>query len=305
MPAIASTVPSVLIPYLAAGTERMRFGAGGVMLANHAAFSVAEQFGLLSEMFPGRIDLGLGRAPGGDGLTTAILRQGLPGDGTAGYVENVELLRELLGVGATPVGTPVKLDVGGQRYDIHATPASTVPTEIWLLGSSAYSAQVAANLGLPYVFANHFGIPGMEKVLRTYRDSYVPSVDFPAPQTLLPVNVVVGETEEDAQRLAGPYRLASARLRTGARLGAQWSVEDVEDYAWTAAEQRAATMGPPHLYVGTAQGVAEGLVSLAEQLDADEIMVVPSAGAFQEDALDRAENRERTLSALAEALLND
>ena len=303
MSAIASTVPSVLIPYLAAGTERIRFGAGGVMLANHAAFSVAEQFGLLSEMFPGRIDLGLGRAPGSDGLTAAILRAGLPGDGVANYVENVELLRELLGLGSTPVGRPVKLDVGGRRYDIHATPAATVATDIWLLGSSAHSARIAARLGLPYVFANHFSIPGMAEVLKIYRDNYVPSVDFLKPQTLLPVNVVVGQTQEEADLLAGPYRLSSARLRTGGRLDAQWTVEDVEQCSWTAAERRASKLGAPHTFVGTAEGVAAGLSVLAEELGVDEVMVAPSAGSFKGEAMDRAENRERTLTSLAAALL--
>ncbi len=301
--AIASTVPSVIIPYLAAGTEQIRFGSGGVMLANHAPFSVAEQFALLGEMYPGRIDLGLGRAPGTDPLTSAILRQGLPGDGVQNYANDVQLLRELLGIGETPLGSAVPLDIGGRRYDIQATGAAGSPVDIWLLGSSAHSAQLAAALGLPYVFANHFGIPGMEQVLAIYRDHYQPSAQFPRPKSLVPVNVVVGETTEEAERLALPHRLRQATLRSGGKLGPSVTVEQAETRAWSPTERAAGSMGAPFLYVGTAAEVADGLVALANQFEVDELMIVPSDGAFEGDDLSRFEHREDTVRALAQQLL--
>ena len=140
MDAIVSTVPAVLIPFLSQGTERIRFGSGGVMLANHAPFAVAEQFALLSEMLPGRVDLGLGRAPGSNQLTAAVLRQALPGDGVQNYIRDVSLVRELLGLGENPLGEKLPVEIGQRLFELRATPAMTTVPEMWLLGSSAYSA---------------------------------------------------------------------------------------------------------------------------------------------------------------------
>lgn len=303
MDAIVSTVPAVLIPFLAQGTSQIRFGSGGVMLANHAPFAVAEQFALLSEMLPGRIDLGLGRAPGSDQLTAAVLRQALPGDGVQNYVRDVNLLRELLGGGETPVGSKTPVEIGSQVFELQATPAlSTIP-ELWLLGSSAYSAQAAGALGLPYVFANHFGMPGIDQTLRTYREGYVPSDRFPEPQTLVPVNVVVADTEEEARRLALPQRLTTARLRSGGIVGAQQPVEAVESYEWSARERAVPLANPDSLFVGTVEQVAAGIRALAGRLNADEFMISPIAGAYAEDSLDRSVHREDTVRLLAEALL--
>ncbi len=303
MDPIASTVPAVLIPYLAEGTEQIHFGSGGVMLANHAPFSVAEQFALLAAMYPGRIDLGLGRAPGSDQLTAAILRQGLPGDGVQNYANDVTLLREMLGSGITPLGQAVPLDVGGRRYDIQATPAPTSAVDLWLLGSSAHSAQLAAQMGLPYVFANHFGIPGMAQILQIYRDNYRPSDQFPEPTTLIPVNVVVGESADEAERLALAYRLQSARLRTGGRMEPQRPVEELVDYDWTAAEVAHRNMGEPFLFVGDAKTVASRLTNLAGEFGAKEIMISPVAGAYAADPMAEAVNRARSIQMLADELL--
>ncbi|WRS30311.1 LLM class flavin-dependent oxidoreductase [Actinomycetaceae bacterium MB13-C1-2] len=303
MAAIASTVPAVLIPYLAANTERIRFGSGGVMLANHAPFAVAEQFALLAAMYPDRIDLGLGRAPGSDQLTAAILRQGLPGDGVANYANDVELLRELLGRGMTPLGQDVPLNVAGHRYDIHATAAPVSAVDIWLLGSSAHSAQLAAQMGLPYVFANHFGIPGMDHILDIYRNNYVPSSQFPEPTTLLPVNVVVAQTQEEAERRALVQRLTTARLRTGGPLTAQPSVESVEDYDWSARELGVPQQTYPMTFVGSPGRVAADLHRLVEEYRSDEIMISPVAGAFTDEDPASAPGRTQTLELLAGELL--
>lgn len=302
--AIASTVPAVIIPYLAAGTRQIRFGSGGVMLANHAPFAVGEQFALLAEMYPGRIDLGLGRAPGTDQLTSAILRQGLPGDGVQNYANDVQLLRELLGTGSTPLGTPVPLDIGGRRYDIHATSAASSAVDIWLLGSSAHSAELAAALGLPYVFANHFGIPGMKQILNLYRENYVPSEQFPEPTSLIPVNVVMADTQEEAERLVLPYRLNQARLRTGGKFGPMPTVEEAEDHAWTPRERTAGSISSPFLYVGSPELVAADLRALADTYGVEELMIVPSAGGYRGESPDRFIHREATVQRLAEQILD-
>ncbi|MGO1591011.1 MAG: LLM class flavin-dependent oxidoreductase [Ancrocorticia sp.] len=303
MESIVSTVPAVLIPFLAQGTERIRFGSGGVMLANHAPFAVAEQFALLSEMFPGRVDLGLGRAPGSDQLTAAVLRKALPGDGVQNYVHDVTLLRELLGGGETPVGDRVHVEIAGNPYALSATPAMSTSPDIWLLGSSAYSAQAAGQLGLPYVFANHFGMPGIDETLAMYREHFVPSASFPEPKTLVPVNAVVATTKEEADKLALPQKLMNARLRSGGKNEPQAPVEELENYSWQAREFMAPAPGPDSLFVGTPEQVAEGISALASRLGADEVMVSPVAGAYANDDLERGVRREETLQLLAEALL--
>ena len=302
MDAIVSTVPAVLIPFLSQGTERIRFGSGGVMLANHAPFAVAVQFALLSEMLPGRVDLGLGRAPGSDQLTAAVLRQALPGDGVQNYIRDVSLVRELLGLGENPLGEKLPVEIGQRLFELRATPAMTTVPEMWLLGSSAYSAEAAGMLGLPYVFANHFGMPGIDQTLKIYRDNYQPSEQFPEPKTLVPVNAVVAETEEEAHKLALPQKLSTARLRSGGKIEPQPTVEDMENYAWTARELMVPAANPDSLFVGTPEKVAEELVGLAKRLGADEVMISPVAGAYAGDALDRGEQRERTLQLLAEAV---
>lgn len=303
MPAIVSTVPGVLVPFLAQGTTQIHFGSGGVMLANHAPFAVAEQFALLSEMFPGRIDLGLGRAPGSDQLTAAVLRQALPGDSVQNYVRDVSLVRELLGAGNTPVGEQLPVEIGGNPFQLRATPAMSTSPDMWLLGSSAYSAQAAGQLGLPYVFANHFGMPGIDQTLAAYRAHYTASERYPEPRTVVPVNVVVAENEEEARKLALPQKLSNARLRTGGAIQPQPTVEQMEDYAWQAREITAPAPGPDSMFVGTPTQVAAGLRELAARLDADEVMVSPIAGAHEGDDLERGFRREESLRLLAEALL--
>lgn len=303
MEAIVSTVPSVLIPFLAEGTSQIRFGSGGVMLANHAPFAVAEQFALLSEMLPGRVDLGLGRAPGSDQLTAAVLRQALPGDGVQNYVRDVTLLRELLGGGETPVGERVHVEISGRPFDLSATPAMSTAPDIWLLGSSAYSAEAAGQLGLPYVFANHFGMPGIDETLRLYHESFVPSASFPEPRTLVPVNVVVAENAEEANKLALPQKLSNARLRSGGKVEPQATVDEMENYDWAAREFMAPAPGPDSMFVGTPEHVAEGISALATRLGADEVMVSPVAGAYAGDDVDRGVRREESLRLLAREIL--
>lgn len=302
MPAVASTVPGVLIPYLAEGTHHIRFGSGGVMLPNHTALAVAEQFALLAAMYPGRIDLGLGRAPGSDPVTAYLLRGGQQGD-EASFEQDVTLLRELLGVGATPVGGALRLAVGGRPFDVRATPRAEGEVPVWLLGSSGFSAGLAARLGVPYVFAHHFGMPGLETALAGYRRGYVPSEHHPSPETFLPVNIVVAPSAEEAQERALPQLVQMVRLRTGAPLTPQLTVEEALAYSWSERELELREAVAAQWLIGTAEDVADRLTALAGQLGVDEVMVVPAAGAYQAESLAEAPGREATVRLLGEQLL--
>ncbi|WP_328587562.1 LLM class flavin-dependent oxidoreductase [Serinibacter arcticus] len=302
MTAVASSVPGVLIPYLAAGTSRIRFGSGGVMLPNHAALAIAEQFALLEAMYPGRIDLGIGRAPGSDPVTAYLLRGGAQGAGVDTFEQDVTLAQALLGIGGEP-GDAVGISISGRPYELRATPRGETSPDLWLLGSSDYSADLAARLGLPYVFANHFGMPGLEMALARYRASYTPSESYPEPQTLLPVNVVVGETDDEARALAATYVVQMVRLRTGAPMGPQLTVEEAAEYPWSENERALAEQVPAGWYVGTVDDVASRLRETAERHRVDEIMISPVAGARAGDPLDAVPARIATLRALAGELL--
>ncbi|MDN5746602.1 MAG: LLM class flavin-dependent oxidoreductase, partial [Nocardioidaceae bacterium] len=225
MPAVAATNPPVLISLLASATERIRVGSGGVMLPNHAPLVVAEQFALLEAAFPGRIDLGVGRAPGTDPVTSWALRHGAGGvtDEAVSrfpeYVDNVLAMMEPDGVG---------LALRGRQHVLKATPVAQGVPQIWLLGSSDYSARLAATKGMPYVFAHHFSGSGTAEALELYRSTFQPSPELSEPRTFLTVNASVAPTEREAQRQALPQLLQMVALRTGAPLAAQRLIEDAE-----------------------------------------------------------------------------
>ena len=225
MPAVAATNPPVLIAMVAAATSRIRVGSGGVMLPNHAPLVVAEQFGLLEAAYPGRIDLGLGRAPGSDPVTSWALRYGAGGvedDAAARFPEYVGHVIAMLGRDG------VGLDVRGRTYPLRATPVATSTPPVWLLGSSDFSARLAAEQGLPYVFAHHFSGNGTAEALALYRDGFRPAAEGDRPTTFLTANVVVAASDEEAERLARPQLLAMLALRTGGELGPQLLVEEAE-----------------------------------------------------------------------------
>ena len=199
MPAVAATNPPVLIAMIAAATERIRVGSGGVMLPNHAPLVVAEQFALLEAAHPGRIDLGIGRAPGTDPVTRYVLRSGATDDDIVNrfgdYVQNVAALMAKEGAG---------LQLRGETFELRATPHAVSVPKLWLLGSSDYSAKLAAEMGLPYVFAHHFSGSGTAEALALYRENFRPSEALKEPRTFLTVNAAVAETAEEAERLALP-----------------------------------------------------------------------------------------------------
>jgi luciferase family oxidoreductase group 1 len=299
MPGVAATNPPVLMAMIAAATSRIRVGSGGVMLPNHAPLVVAEQFALLEAANPGRIDLGIGRAPGTDPLTRYALRHGAGAaadDPVARFPEYVDDVRMLL----SPEG--VGMQVGGRVHPLRATPAASSVPEVWLLGSSDYSAQLAAERGLPYVFAHHFAGKGTAEALELYRSSYRPSEEHPEPRTFLTVNAVVAPTFAEAQRLALPNQQAMVALRTGADLFPQRVVEDAEAVGIAPEHQRLATAMLQRWVVGDAAGAAAQVRALAATYAVDEVMIHPVAGAFAGTPHDAAPAREATLELLAHAL---
>ncbi len=295
MPAVAATNPPLLIGLVAGATSRIRVGSGGVMLPNHAPLVIAEQFALLEAAFPGRIDLGIGRAPGSDPVTSYALRHGAGGVSDEAvthfpeYVDNVLAMME-------PDG--VALSVQGRSYPLKATPvARSVPT-IWLLGSSDYSARLAAEKGMPYVFAHHFSGSGTAEALALYRDSFRPSPELAEPRTFLTVNVSVADTDDEARRLALPQLQAMLALRTGGQLQPQRLVEEAEKVELPPAHLDLVDAMAQRWVIGSAATARARIEELATTYGVDEVMVHPVAGAFTGTDPDRSPAREETLRLL-------
>ncbi|WP_245565406.1 LLM class flavin-dependent oxidoreductase [Nocardioides insulae] len=296
MPAVAATNPPVLIGLLASATERIRVGSGGVMLPNHAPLVVAEQFALLEAAFPGRIDLGIGRAPGTDPVTSWALRHGAGGVTDEAvtrfpeYVENVLAMMDTAGVAVS---------VGGRRHELHATPhARSVPT-VWLLGSSDYSARLAADKGMPYVFAHHFSGQGTSEALELYRSSFRPSPENAEPRTFLTVNACVAETQEEAERRALPQLLSMLSLRTGAPLRPQLLVEEAEKVEIPEAHRGLVDAMRGKWIIGTPEDARRRIGQLAEAYDVDEVMINPVPGAHEGTDPADSPARAETLRLLA------
>jgi luciferase family oxidoreductase group 1 len=298
MPSVGATSPPVLIAYLAAQTAQIRLGSGGVMLPNHAPLAVAEQFALLEAAAPGRIDLGIGRAPGSDPVTSMALR------GAAGRDErDIENFPEYLGDVVALMGAGgVRVPLRGQDYILRATPAAASEPRLWLLGSSMYSAHLAAAKGLPYVFAHHFSGNGTEEALAVYRSRFVPSALAEEPVTFLTVNAVVAETRDEAQELIKPNLQMMARLRTGQPLGPVELVEDARSADLTPAQQHIVASGLERAVVGSPVEAAEQVRALADRFGVDEVMVHPVASARRGTDPATAPAREATLQLLAKEL---
>jgi luciferase family oxidoreductase group 1 len=263
MPGIASSAPPVLIAHLASATARLRIGSGGVMLPNHSPLVVAEQFGTLEALHPGRIDLGLGRAPGTDGRTALALRRtNRPDTGN----EFPQQLGELLGYfnGTLPDDHPFAR--------ITATPGIGYQPSLWLLGSSDFSAVLAGQLGLPFSFAHHFAGNNTDAALAAYREQFRPTGALEAPYVMLGVNVVCAPTDEEAEFLAGSGRLAIARLRQGMP-GLYPTPEQAAAHDFTESERHIIDgFGSGHI-VGGPETVRKGLEALVERTGADELMI--------------------------------
>jgi luciferase family oxidoreductase group 1 len=257
MPGVASTSPAVLLAHLGAHTDTIRLGSGGVMLPNHPPLVVAEQFAILEALHPGRIDLGIGRAPGADPRTAAMLRRSVDG------LNAEQFPQELVDTVALLAGT-------GDAVDFTPRPG-TVPA-VWLLGSSGYSAQLAGLLGLPFSFAHHFSAQNTLPALAMYRESFRPSAHLAEPYALVAVSAIAADTEVEARRLSRSGELSFVRLRSG-RPGTLPSPEEAEQYAFTPGErQLLESRGNAHL-AGDAGQVADALTSLQSETQADELMI--------------------------------
>ncbi|WP_353814765.1 LLM class flavin-dependent oxidoreductase [Agromyces sp. SYSU T00266] len=297
MPSVASTTPPVLIAATAARTERIRVGSGGVMLPNHAPLVVAEQFAALEALAPGRIDLGIGRAPGSDPVITQLLRVSGPTADVDRFPDHVADILSLL----SPDGATLRL-TSGREYPIQATPAASAVPELWLLGSSDYSAKLAAELGLPYVFANHFSGEGLEQALELYRSGYRPSERHPSPQTILTLNAVVAETADDAEARALPQLRAMARLRLNRPMRPLETVEEAQAAPRDSDAEDVIARMRTRWVIGGADTAASAVRTLAERHGIDEVMVAPIAGARADEPVDASPGRVRTLELLAEGL---
>jgi luciferase family oxidoreductase group 1 len=258
MPGIASAATAVVIAHLAAGTTTLRVGAGGIMLPNHAPLIVAEQFGTLASLFPGRIDLGLGRAPGTDHNTARALRRTLQSNPDEFPRDVLELMAYF---------------APAEDQSVNAVPGAGLHVPIYILGSSLFGAQVAAALGLPFAFASHFAPAHLEQATEVYRTYYRPSADHPEPYLILGVNVVAAEGDDEARFLATSGRQAFASLRLGKpiKLPApnREYERDVTPFGRIPIQEMTSIQ-----MVGSAATVNEGLRAFAASTKADELMIV-------------------------------
>ena len=304
MPAVASTTPPVLVAAAAARTERIRVGSGGVMLPNHSPLVVAEQFAALEALAPGRIDLGIGRAPGSDPVITQLLRQSGTTSDVDRFPDNVaDIVALVSSEGATVRLVNSSNHSSGGTYGVHATPAATTVPEVWLLGSSDYSARLAAAYGLPYVFANHFSGEGLERILALYRSEFRPNERYPEPRTFLTANVIAAPTAEEAEDRALPQLHMMARLRTNMPLVPLETVEQAKaNESFDGLAQSVMASARAKWFVGTGADVASALSSFAQQYDVDEVMISPIAASYDAEPTDAAPGRTQTLELLAAEL---
>jgi luciferase family oxidoreductase group 1 len=279
---LASASPEIMIEHIASRTRHLRVGSGGVMLPNHSPLRIIEAFRLLEALHPGRIDLGLGRAPGTDTLTALAMRRSREALAADDYPEQ---LAELMAYDdeAFPADHPFRA--------IKAIPVDVKMPPLWLLGSSGFSAQLAAGVGLGFAFASHINFPAAVPALRTYRDTFVPSARFNEPWSILTLSVIVGETPEHAQRLSRIADLIRLRLRTG-KLAGYPTLEEAERYPFTPEEQAFVASMPMRSVIGDAASVHRQIVDLTEQSRADEVMIM---------MLPHVEDRRRAIVHLASA----
>jgi luciferase family oxidoreductase group 1 len=278
MEGVASSATAVLIGQLAAATQRIRVGSGGIMLPNHAPLTIAEQFGTLAELFPGRIDLGLGRAPGTDRPTMRALRRSLESSGEDSFPNDVLELQGYLAQAAPDAA-------------VRAVPGQGTEVPIWLLGSSLYSAQLAAYLGLPFAFASHFAPELLMQALQVYRGGYRPSARHPRPHAMVAVNAIVAPTDEEARFLFTSIQQRFLGMVRGRRGKLPRPVADMHAL-WNPMEEAQVARMLTESVVGSPQTVRDGLLATAERTGADELIV---AGAVHEHAL-----RLRSYALLAE-----
>src|SRR6201990_2046650 len=258
MAGIASAATSIMLAHIAEGTKTIRVGAGGIMLPNHAPYVIAEQFGTLARLFPDRIDLGLGRAPGTDQMTLRALRR------TNEAADNFP--QDVLEVQAF-------LAPAGPNQRIQAVPAAGTNVPLWILGSSHFGAMVAAELGLPYAFASHFAPELLISALQIYRERFKPSEQLDRPYAMVGVNIIAAGSDDEARRLATTQQMSFTNLFRGARGLSQPAIEDIESY-WSPAEKAQAMNMLARSIIGSPDTVRSGIEALVAETGADELMIV-------------------------------
>lgn len=257
MPGIASAATSVVIGYVAGGTKTIRVGSGGIMLPNHSPLVIAEQFGTLESLYPGRIDLGLGRAPGSDQPTARALRRNLTGPDT--FPQDVVELQHYFQPDET-------------NQFVQAVPGTGLNIPIWILGSSLFGAQLAAMLGLPYTFASHFAPNDLMQALAVYRARFKPSDQLPKPYAMVAVNVIVADTDREAERLFTSQQQQFLYIRSGRARQMQPPVDDLR-LIWSDYELAGVEQALRFSAVGSPETVQNKLATIIEQTQADELII--------------------------------
>ena len=279
MVGIASAATAVAIGYVLEGTSRIRVGSGGIMLPNHSPLVIAEQFGTLESLYPGRVDLGLGRAPGTDQLTVQALRR--PPEAAQDFPHDVMELQALF---AEP----------GPMQKVRAVPGAGLKVPLWILGSSLFGAQLAAMLGLPFAFASHFAPDALRDALQMYRDRFEPSEQLDRPYAMVGCNVIAAETEAEARRLFTSAQQSFVNLVRGTRGQLKPPIDDIEAY-WSPAEKAHVARMLACTFVGTGGQVADRLHGFVAETGADELIV--AAAIYDHGA------RLRSYEILAQAML--
>lgn len=257
MAGIASAATSVVIGFVAENTKTIRVGAGGIMLPNHSPIVIAEQFGTLASLYPGRIDLGLGRAPGTDRRTMVALR--VDPRASESFPQDVMELQVLLG--------PLQ-----EGQTIQAVPGTDTNVPLWILGSSTFGSQLAAALGLPYAFASHFAPDQLLPAMQIYRETFKPSAQLAQPYAMAGVNVICAETDEEAKYLFTSLQMRFADMHRGERGLTKPPIDDIETY-WTASEKMQAQRMLAATFVGSPSTVKSQLQDFVTTTGVDELMV--------------------------------
>ena len=259
MESIASSATVILLQHIAQGTKTIRVGSGGIMLPNHAPLVIAEQFGTMELLFPGRMDLGLGRAPGTDQRTAMALRRNAQ-ESVNDFPNNIQELQRYF-------------SKDNRHSDVRAIPGEGLEIALYLLGSSTYSAQLAAHKGLPYAFASHFAPAYLHQAMKLYKDGFESSDQLDKPYAIACVNVIAAATDEEAERLATSQKQMFLGLIRGTRRPMQAPVENME-HIWNEAEKAAVQQMIHYSFIGSKATIKEKLAAFIEDTAVDEIMVV-------------------------------
>ncbi|GMK45030.1 hypothetical protein PghCCS26_21580 [Paenibacillus glycanilyticus] len=263
--------PEILIAHLAAATSRIRIGSGGIMLPHYSSYKVAENFKLLEALHPGRIDVGLGRAPGGMPTATRALQENKFVDINKYPQQIIDLIGYLRG----------KMPEGHPFAGLHAAPSIEQVPEVWLLGSSYESARIAAQLGTNYAFAQFFGTPGGETAMKHYHENFEPSVLYDKPHSMIAVLAICADTEEEANELALSTDLFFLLLENGIDQLSFPSVKTAYDYPYMESDLYRINRARERRVIGTPEQVKAGILKMAEQYQADEVLVMSSIHNFE------------------------